>query len=183
MESIASEDGEENLSRELERAFFPCPKCGKNSRLCKYTRSSKTCYSRDRQCGDCGHTFHTTEMLGYRKDDSGIMPLFPPDVENGNGQIEEFSKERLEASIASALGKIPCPDPMPMLVNRIASILYQDKKRVTLSEIVDTTARELGSSAGAVAALHYLSRYRDVSELREKFGGLFADTEDSGNAD
>jgi transcriptional repressor NrdR len=137
-----------------------CPKCaGQDDRVID-SRASKegATIRRRRECLHCGHRFTTYEQIEHD-------PLM---VEKRDGRREEFSKEKLAASLKRACQKRPVSeDAIAGAVDNISEQLASKYDREVRSTLIgERVMREL-RALDKVAYVRFASIYRNFDEAED----------------
>lgn len=146
--------------------YVKCPQCEEATRVVDTRVTTENEVRRRRECGDCKDRFTTYERL-----ESPALA-----VEKEDGEVEQFSREKLKAGIAKACNKRPVEnDTIEDLVDQVESqIRSLDTTTITtekIGELVMERLRELDE----VAYIRFASVYRsfdDVDSFEEELEEL-----------
>ena len=155
-----------------------CPYCGCEKTQVKDSRPSGTGVRRRRLCEDCGRRFSTKEDLVQRLK-----------VHKNDGSVQEFSPEKLGASLELALRGERVRQPLPELVERVQqSLLERGLERIRSRDIAEAAMGVL-ESLNRVGFVRYAAPYRpfEASEGPEPAAGpgqapLFEEEQSEGGA-
>ena len=111
---------------------------------------------RRRECSTCGLRFTT-----YEKADINLM------VQKNNGDIEEFSYEKLYQGIENAFGGIDISDKkLKTLVDNVHKEIKSHGKKVKSKVIGETVLNHL-KGINEVAYLRFASVYKEFSDVTD----------------
>ena len=137
-----------------------CPKCGCQDDKVIDSRASRegATIRRRRECMACAHRYTTYEEIERPK----LMVL------KRDGRSEEFSREKLTASLQKACQKRPVPqETLDALVERIVEDLVNHFDReVPYGEVGVRVMQEL-RGVDPIAYVRYASIYRRFEEAQE----------------
>ena len=133
-----------------------CPHCGSgSSRVVDTTRSAKG-VRRRRTCKLCGKRFSTLEQ---------VVPTTPVVVKR-DGQLEEFSREKLLVSLRTACARRPVSaDDLDRLVDRVENgVLQMGKTKIPSRTVGDLIISEL-KVLDPVSYIRYAIVYLGLEDL------------------
>ena len=133
-----------------------CPHCGSGStRVIDTTRGAKG-VRRRRTCKSCGKRFSTMEQV----------VLTTPRVMKRDGQLEEFSREKMLVSLRTACARRPVSvDDLDRLVDRVEdAILRMGKTKIPSRTVGDLMINEL-KVLDPVSYIRYAIVYLGLEDL------------------
>jgi transcriptional repressor NrdR len=137
-----------------------CPKCGCQDDKVIDSRSSRegATIRRRRECTGCNHRYTTYEEVERPR----LM------VVKRDGRSEEFSREKLTASLEKACQKRPIPqDDIAAVIERVMEDLAHRFDREVPSEAIGSRVMEELRQIDPVAYVRYASIYRRFEEATD----------------
>lgn len=137
-----------------------CPKCGHQDDKVIDSRASRdgATIRRRRECLQCAHRYTTYEVIERPR-----MIVVKRD-----GRMEDFSREKLAASIEKACQKRPVPqEDMDALVEAVIGDMSQQHDREVPSSAIGARVMEGLRSIDPVAYVRYASIYRRFDEATD----------------
>jgi len=137
-----------------------CPKCGHQDDKVIDSRSSREgeTIRRRRECLQCEHRYTTYEVIERPR----LL------VVKSDGRTEDFSREKVVASIEKACQKRPVPqEAINTLVEHVLEDLSQQFDREVPSSAVGARVMEGLRSLDPVAYVRYASIYRRFEEATD----------------
>lgn len=133
-----------------------CPFCARTNTKVVDTRDSGSDIRRRRECALCGMRFTTYERVQMK----AVM------VVKQDGRREEFSRDKLRASLMKACAKRPMPvGTIEKIIDDIEARLFQQGKAEFASRIIGELVMDRLSELDRVAYIRFASVYRDFSDI------------------